>query len=57
MKVFVYTKEPKPRKIATITDVATVTEFRELRSILIETVGGMTMTYDTHKVKTTIYQN
>lgn len=57
MKVFVYTKEQKPKKIATITDVVQVTESKTEKLIHIETSSGVTMTFDTKGVKTTIYQN
>lgn len=57
MKVFVYTKEQEPKKVATITDVAHVTEFKTVRKILVETYSGISMTFDTKTVKTTIYQN
>ena len=57
MKVFVYTKEQKPKKIATITDVVQVTESKTAKLIQIETSSGATLTFDTKGVKTTIYQN
>ena len=57
MKVFVYTKEQKPKKIAVIKDVAIVTEFKTAGQIMIETIGGIKMVYDMHNVKTVVYQN
>lgn len=57
MKVFVHTKEQKPKKIATITDVETVTEIKDTSKIFIKTFSGVSVNFDTKKVKTTIYQN
>lgn len=55
MKAFVYTKELKPKKVATITDVTDVHEDRE--RLYIVTANGTEFQFNTHKVKTTIYQN
>lgn len=57
MKVFVYTKEQKPKKIAVIDDVREVTEMKGAGIITIKCRGGVNMTFDTKVVKTTIYQN
>lgn len=58
MKVFVYTKESKPRKIATITDVVNVFTVRGENTIIhIVTEGGGDFSFNTKTVKTTIYQN
>lgn len=57
MKVFVYTKEPKPKKVAVISDVTKVCEYKELNTLCVETSSGFALTYDTRLVKTTIYQN
>ena len=58
MKVFVYTKEPKPRKVATITDVINIfTAEGENRVIHIITDNGTDFSFNTKTVKTTIYQN
>ena len=55
MKAFVYTKELKPKKVATIINVAEVHEDSE--RIYITTADGIEFQFNTHKVKTTIYQN
>ena len=57
MKVFIYTKGKNSRKIATITDVEEVTEIKNANTIVIETYGGVAVTFNTKEVKTTIYQN
>lgn len=57
MKVFVYTKEQKPKKIAVIKDVIEVTTYEGIGEIVIVTRYGVNMKFDTSKVKTTIYQN
>ena len=57
MKVFVYTKEQKPKKIATIADVSEVTEYKTINKIVFVTSSGVQMEFDTRRVKTTIYQN
>ena len=58
MKVFVYTKEQKPRKVATITDVVNVyTVHGENTVIHVVTDSGADFTFNTKAVKTTIYQN
>lgn len=57
MKVFVYTKEPKPRKVAIISDVVRVSEWKEVSTLCVETSSGFSISYDTKMVKTTIYQN
>lgn len=56
MKVFVYTREIKPKKIAVITDVSDVTENKAMHRIVVETSNGVQMEFDTRRVKTTIYQ-
>lgn len=57
MKVFVYTKEPQPKKVAVINDVREVTEYKGNKMIIVRSRNGVDMTFDTRKVKTTIYQN
>lgn len=57
MKVFVYTKEPQPKKVAVINDVRDVTEYKGNKMIIVRSRNGVDMTFDTRKVKTTIYQN
>lgn len=57
MKVFAYTKEQKPKKVATITDVKEVAEHKGDKSIVIRCRNGIEMKFDTTKIKTTIYQN
>lgn len=57
MKVFVYTKSNESKKIATITDVRNVVEYKESGVISFETKQGVFIQFDTKKVKTTIYQN
>lgn len=57
MKVFVYTKEPQPKKVAVINDVREVTEYKGNKMIIVRIRNGVDMTFDTRKVKTTIYQN
>ena len=57
MKVFVYTKEPQPKKVAVIDNVREVTEYKGNKMIIVRSRNGVDMTFDTRKVKTTIYQN
>lgn len=57
MKVFVYSKEPKPKKIATISHVVTVTESKNTRTLTIVTEDGTELKFNTKTLKTTIYQN
>jgi hypothetical protein len=57
MKVFVYTKEKKPRKVAIIKDVVSVYIVGNQRAISITTDSGTTFSFSTKVFKTTIYQN
>jgi hypothetical protein len=56
MKVFVYNKDKNSKKIATIENVASVTEDKANRRIYISTGEGV-IEFDTKFVKTSIYQN
>lgn len=57
MKVFVYTKEQKPKKVAVIENVREVTEYKSNKMIVIRCINGIDLKFDTSEVKTTIYQN